>query len=252
MSGRRGANREGIGRLSIRPAADDGLVPRTLQFIREQLPAWRDDPSRPRVPNEKTLNSTLSDFLETRARELHPMVRFKHEAPQSGTHTADIGVHGTAQQTLIEAGTYTIYDPFLVLEAKRLPAPSRAREREYVTGPTAAGAKPTGGIQRFKLGLHGGRLTTAAMIAYVERHTGAHWRQEINRWISELAAGGTTNGCSWSVAELLRQVGPLTCQSDVASAVSTHGRSAACITQSIEVHHLWIFMSPRSSRPRGP
>ena len=60
---------------------------------------------------------------------------------------------------------HTIYDPFLVFEGKRLPAPVVSREREYVIG----GAKKSGGIRRFKLGLHGAQQTTAAMVGYIQK-----------------------------------------------------------------------------------
>ena len=39
------------------------------------------------------------------------------------------------------------------MEGKRLPTPGSGREREYVA--SATGEKPGGGVQRFKLGLHG-------------------------------------------------------------------------------------------------
>lgn len=55
----------------------------------------------------------------------------------------------------------------MVIECKRLPTPGgKDREREYVSGFHANGS-PTGGIQRFKLGLHGGQVHDAAMIGYV-------------------------------------------------------------------------------------
>ena len=72
-------------RLTYQPGTDEGPVATALAFVRMQLPAWRDDPYRPRDSSEKSLNSSLCDFLETRrARENCPMVRFKHEAPAEG------------------------------------------------------------------------------------------------------------------------------------------------------------------------
>ena len=74
----------GTGQISSGPHEDDGLVPRTLNFIREQLPAWRDDPRRPKKLAEKGLNSSLYDFLDVMQRRSEfPMVRFKHEAPRT-------------------------------------------------------------------------------------------------------------------------------------------------------------------------
>lgn len=107
------------GHLTYRPSPDDGLILRTLEFVRTQLPAWRDDPKRPQDLPERRLNSSLCDFLDSRARSHFPMVRFKHEAPQTGASTVDIGIHGREEIT-IGARSYTIYEAFMVIEAKRL------------------------------------------------------------------------------------------------------------------------------------
>ena len=69
------------GRITRGPLTDDNLVPKTLEFVRKQLPNWRDDPKRSKSESEKSLNSTLCDFLEHRRRDLLPMARFKHESP---------------------------------------------------------------------------------------------------------------------------------------------------------------------------
>ena len=71
--------------------------------------------------------------------------------------------------SVIVAGTrqFAKYDPYLVIEGKRLPAPTSDREKEYVTGFD----RITGTLQRFKLGLHGGRLDIGAMVAYVQDNT---------------------------------------------------------------------------------
>ena len=112
---------------------------------RNSLPGWRDDPNRPPEQSEKKLNLQLVKFLDSQVRVDFPMIRFNHEEYQRGTRSVDISAT-PIEQILINATTYTIYSPFLVLECKRLPTPSEAREMEYVTGL----AKKTGGIQRFK------------------------------------------------------------------------------------------------------
>jgi hypothetical protein len=84
-------------------------------------------------------------------------------------------------QTFVGRTYRTIYDPFLVFEGKRLPAPSKAREREYVSGGTAY----SGGIQRFKRGLHGATVEQAAIVGYVQDDGFAQWLTRINSWISD-------------------------------------------------------------------
>ena len=190
-----------FGRLSYQPLPNDGPVPRTLEFIRDQLPAWRDDPQRPRDPSERHLNASLCSFLNSRhARSDFPMVSFQPEEPQTGPRDVDFGVHG-ADSILVGTRHYTIYKPFLVIEAKRLPAPQpKDREKEYVTG----GEKLSGGIQRFKLGLHGAQVETAAMVGYIERGIPDQWLRVINGWIRELAAMPRTEECPWNASEILQ------------------------------------------------
>ncbi|MBI3821564.1 MAG: hypothetical protein HY289_02680 [Planctomycetes bacterium] len=231
------------GRLSYQPAPDEGPIPRTLEFLYSRLPAWRDDPKRPTSSSEKLLNSSLCDFLDSRARSDCPMVRFKHEAPQTESRTVDIGVHGTEDITSIGVHNYTIYQPFMAIECKRLPAPSPpAREREYVTGKHQTSGGPAGGIQRFKLGLHGGNVETAAIVGYIEENSPHYWHGAINGWITELANETSTDGCPWSQADML---GQLVCSDEqgTSTALSMHGRSNACVTPSIRIHHLWVVMS---------
>jgi len=230
------------GSLSYTPAPGEGPVPRTLEFIRTKLPAWRDDPTRPSDPSEKRLNSSLCDFLDSRARSDFPMVRFKHESPQTKSRTIDMAVHGTGEVTLIGAHGYTIYEPFLVIEAKRLPAPSKDREREYVTGTDKARRGVTGGIQRFKLGLHGANVESAVIIGYVERLSVHYWHATINQWIADLVGKASSDGCVWGKSDTLDR---LICddQQETSIAASNHQRSGTCLTSSIRIHHLWVVMN---------
>jgi hypothetical protein len=106
-----------------------------INYIFVQLPLWRDDPDRTDEQSEHKLNAQVSKFLNYKSREYLPMFRFDHEEPQQGTRSADISVSPGAKM-VIEARTYTIYDPVLVIECKRLPAPSADREKEYVSSCT--------------------------------------------------------------------------------------------------------------------
>lgn len=170
------------------------------------------------------------------------MVRFKHEAPQTEPRTVDMGIHGTEEITFIGARGYPIYEPFMVIEAKRLPAPTNDREREYVTGTNKASGGATGGIQRFKLGLHGAKVKTAAIVGYVEKHSARHWMATINQWITDLAGKSSPDGCVWSEADKLQE---LICNDEQATAtsMSIHRRKNACLTTFIRLHHLWVVMN---------
>ncbi len=147
--------------------------------------------------------------------------------------------------TLIGSYIYTIYDPFFVIEAKRLPAPRRDREREYLTGTDRTSGSATGGIQRFKLGLHGALVESAAIIGYVQSETTNHWFTTINNWIEDLIVSEAGTDCVWTESEKIDQ---LICNNvqNTAFALSTHSRDKKCRTPTIKIHHLWIVFATRS------
>lgn len=214
----------------------DTLVRRTIDFVRDQLPAWRDDPTREPGDSEEHLNAQLSKFLNASARQNDfSMVHFHHEERQTRRRRVDLSVNPT-ETIWIGPRHHSVYEPFLVMEAKRLPAPSNDREREYVTG----GDKRTGGIQRFKLGLHGASLSAAAMIGYVQAGDSSEWHETINTWISELVGRSGAGDCSWSEGD---QLGNLTRnrKTFVSQCESTHQRVDAG-TDRIRLHHLWVEM----------
>jgi hypothetical protein len=227
----------GAGRGRIISGIQPGtLEARTIEYIRRELSAWRDDPNRPPEESERQLNSQLCKFLAARAREQFPMACFHHEEPQSGRCSADLAV-SPAETIWVGSRPHTVYHPFLVIECKRLPAPSPDREREYVTG----GEKRSGGIQRFKLGLHGADLGQAAMVGYLQHGTLDGWLARINGWIAELAASPEADGCEWTCEDKLRRQAR-----NVPSAVpdirSSHHRTGSSPSQLIVLHHLWVQM----------
>ncbi len=231
-----------LNRITRGPLQNDRIIPKTLEFIQTQLPQWRDDPNRPANESEKSLNSTLCDFLEHRRRDMLPMARFKHESPQQGIRTVDIGVHGTSEEVLVGVSTYSFYEPFLVIECKRLPSlGGKHREQEYVAGYTKTGS-PTGGIQRFKLGLHGKNVNTAVLIGYIQCNVPKHWHKTINNWIRELSKRIQKDGLSWNDDQLskltVNQVGTYCME-------SKHPRMSD--ESPIEIHHYWVPMLPETA-----
>jgi len=218
-----------------------GIKLRTFQlavitFIQQQLPIWRDDPDRIDEQSEDKLNLQLCKFLDSHARNILPMIRFDHEEYQTGRRRVDMSA-SPVKSIFLEAKPYTIYDPVLVLEGKRLPTPSSSREKEYVTGPTPE--KINGGIQRFKLGLHGAKLNLVAIIGYVQGHSICHWHRKINGWISELASNPIGDGCIWNVNETLKPLEEDKTKG-IANCHSVHRRTFG---NKIDIHHLWIAMN---------
>ncbi|MGO9676646.1 MAG: hypothetical protein ACLPW4_05280 [Candidatus Sulfotelmatobacter sp.] len=224
----------GRGRISEGPT--DALIERTLEFVRTELAGWRDDRDRAPEEAEERLNAQLCKYLNVAASHRFPMVLFSHEEKQTGTRRVDMSALPISGE-FIGQTYHTIYDPFLVFEGKRLPAPSRRREREYVTG----GAEKSGGIQRFKLALHGARQTTAAMIGYIQEGNVESWRTSINRWIREVAGDASALEEEWSVHEQLTDLAEDPAL-HVASASSVHKRSGSAISQELRIRHLWVVM----------
>lgn len=232
-----------VGRITSGISLGD-LARMTVRFVADQLPAWRDDPDRKDEKAEERLNLQLCKFLDAQSRRVFPMVRFDREEFQSGRHRVDLSA-SPAESMLIGARLYSIYEPILVIEGKRLPAPSASREREYVTG----GKKPTGGIQRFKLGLHGAPLSLAAMVGYVQSGDIGHWHTKVNSWVLDLSSGAAGDACSWSAEERLESHGRVAADR-VAVLRSLHARTGDAALDHIELWHLWIQMT-QGSAPAG-
>lgn len=212
----------------------------TIDFVQKQLPKWRDDPNRPKATAENKLNEQLHDFLNTKkCQDEFPMARFCHEASQTGRSRVDLAAKPT-QNTIIEARHFTVYDAFLVFECKRLPPDRKSREKEYVTGIK----KKSGGIQRFKLGLHGADLSIAAMIGYIQKSNSKEWHKKINSWIHDLSNGKVKDGCTWKKSETLESF-----KEDItrrtAVSRSVHNRTGSKTRNTIELCHLWVEMSKK-------
>ncbi len=222
------------GRISEGPT--DALIERTLEFVRGELAGWRDDPDRTPEQAEERLNAQLCKYLNVAASQRFPMVHFSHEEKQTGTRRVDLAANPNPAG-FIGKMYHTIYDPFLVFEGKRLPVPSRAREREYVTG----GAEKSGGIQRFKLALHGAQQTTAAMIGYIQKDDAESWRSLINRWVREVAGDAAAIDEKWSLDDQLTDLAA-DCTLNIARCSSVHKRGGTAISPEIRIRHLWVVM----------
>jgi hypothetical protein len=115
-----------IGRLSS-TAVQTSLIEQTIDFVWECLIPWRNDPDRPSAEGEEELNAQFHNFLQSRANKAFPMVLFQHEQRQEGRRRVDLSAK-PVKKLVIEGVTYTKYQPILVIEGKRLPAPNqRAR-----------------------------------------------------------------------------------------------------------------------------
>lgn len=216
------------------------LAEQTLHFVQAELLNWRDDPERESETSEERLNAQLCKYLNVTASERFPMIYFHHEEKQPANRRVDFSALPRKAQPVGDQYC-TKYKPFIVFEGKRLPAPRRNREREYVTG----GNAKSGGIQRFKLGLHGNEQDLAVMVGYIQSGEPSFWLSNINQWIKSLDKTVSPGGESWSQAEQLKQFTSETTHG-IAQTWSSHARIGNVISKSITLCHLWVKMSSRS------
>lgn len=219
-----------IGRLASN-AVQVSLIEKTIEFVWGCLIPWRNDPDRPYAKSEEELNAQFHNFLQSCANEAFPMVLFQHEQRQEGRRRVDLSVK-PIKKIDIEGVTYTKYQPILVIEGKRLPLPSKTREREYVTG----GKELSGGIQRFKMGLHGRELPKAIILGYLQQGTFQEWHSRINGWISDLAREQSDD---WANHEILAELSNQS-EGQKARTSSVHPRIKECKTSEIIILHFWV------------
>lgn len=227
-----------MGRLA-KTATDDSLIQKTIEFVWQSLEPWRNDPDRKKEDSEEALNASFHDFLQARARHEFSMIFFQHEQRQEGRRRVDLSVK-PVDRAIIQGITYTKYTPFIVIEGKRLPAPGKSREREYVTGDP----KMSGGIQRFKSGLHGKEHKTVILLAYLQQGSPSKWLEIVNSWIIELSKSDPEG---WSKDEKLQREEPTASESCMRSA-SVHPRVEGCVSPEVAIKHFWIDLENRKLR----
>jgi hypothetical protein len=210
------------------------LIEQTVSLLDQRLPVWRDHPGRDKAEEaEDRLSSDLCKFLNLNS----SMIHFNFQEPQPGNRSVDFSVTPAKEEMYIDAELYAYNRPFLLIEAKRLPAPPPAdRKHEYVTGID----KQSGGIQRFKLGLHGAGHKEAVIIGYIQQGSCREWQHTINTWIADLVSGQLRDGCSWQEGEDLRRFAEDE-EHGAARCESLHPRNDD--TESVLIYHLWIDMN---------
>lgn len=208
-----------------------------IAFMSAKLIDWRDDPRRPAELGETRLTSQLCSHLNSACRHSHwDHFQFKREEPDEAHagRAIDIAVAPRGLVIWLEGREYSEYQTLLPIECKRLPTPAgRDRdEREYLFSRFSS----TGGVDRFKRGLHGSTHPRAAMIGYIQSQDITHWQSQVDGWIV-----GLSSACAagWAATDRLM----LVAHDRVARSAhlrSGHGRTAPL--DPIEIDHLWIEM----------
>ncbi|MDR1190400.1 MAG: hypothetical protein LBK60_01880 [Verrucomicrobiales bacterium] len=225
--------------FSNRPSEEiippDSLIQETIEFVYNSLLPWSNDDALKgkHTKPERKLNGNLSDFLTIS----HRMIYFRHEQDEE-ENSRSVDIAAKPRETVMVSGrSYNYSQPILLIEAKRLPAPTKDREREYVTGENG---EITGGIQRFKLGKHGKEHEKAIIVGYVQEQTPKDWYPIINGWIDQLANDAPV---LWNPCEKLLNIQFSKCNG-LAYSTSSHPRNTAdCKSPTIQLHHFWIQLN---------
>ena len=219
----------------------DAFHHKIVDFIRQELPVWRDRPELPKHKDEPRLNEYLCGHLNSACRrESFDSVQFLPEPVQTASRRGDIAVKplGTIS---VEGRAYHDFEQLLPIECKRLPTPpdKRRNDLEYVHG---LPGHRTGGIERFKHRLHGPTNQRALMIAYVQAESFTHWLAAINARMASLAQNSADNGL-WHPAEPLSDVS-IAGDTDVRKFTSRHRRlpHSSC-ADDVDMEHLWVRMN---------
>jgi len=209
-----------------------------IDFILDQLPAWRDRPGRRAADSETQLTSQLCAHLNGVARKSSgwDVLQFRIEEPDETklARRIDLIAAPAGEIIWIEGRRHDDFDPLLPIECKRLPTPKgKDRDkREYLR--VANGS--TGGVQRFKAGLHGAAHEQAVMIAYVQAGGIVAWIKRLDCWIRTLSRAGISG---WSHDDRLNTVSHDALRR-VAVLSSEHERELTL--SRIGLRHLWIEM----------
>ncbi len=111
------------------------------------------------------------------------------------------------------------------VECKRLPAPTKSREKEYLIG-----NKKNGGIERYKLEIHGRGLSNCGMLAFIEDKSTDHWLKSINEWIYEIAESDK----KWRIKERLIR------KEKAIEFTYLHSVVYTISQRKVKLHHFWL------------
>jgi hypothetical protein len=205
-----------------------------VEFIKTHLPQFKESVLKANISNENGLNSRLSRFITNAAEQKNLNFFADRESMEEETRgnspASDIGIFLRVEDLGIDPPLITVF------EGKRLTTklPSK-RRREYVIGREEGGKHiPCGGIERFKLAIHGGKLNNAGMIGYIQDGTPDSWREKVNAWICDLCSQPLDP--AWSEQEQLAQ-------QKTDGRVIEYSSVVDRVDSELHLTHLWIDLA---------
>ncbi|MFZ3007016.1 MAG: hypothetical protein WA047_12620 [Phenylobacterium sp.] len=226
-----------VGALAPTVLPNAGSLSQLINFICRELPRWRDRPERPVAEAEGVLTSQLCAHLNSAARHSGwDFLQFRTEEPDTVEAGRRIDLIAAPSDCAIwvEGRRHVDFDTLLPMECKRLPTPKGPRrdKREYLFCRHTS----TGGVDRFKRGLHGAAHQLALMIAFIQEGDVTRWERRIARWTAGLARAGISG---WVRSDSL-SLENIDAEARCSTLVSRHSRNGL---SELELRHLWIEMS---------
>jgi hypothetical protein len=230
----------------------EAFLQETLPLCMKYLPGFADGTIKKK--GEKELAVSLCKRLIAFGDDKGVLFTFFNEDPDINkkSRTDDMAVIPSVGMAYLKVGPhyYDCEDQLYIIEAKRLPPPpSRAgqddRSREYVISDwehcSYLKKSRTGGIERFKEGLHGGAFARSAMVAFVQQGTPDGWLEKVNSWIDELV-GKTipTHKACWGKDDLLRPLSG-SAKAGLSEFQSKHFRPPG--RGHISLRHYWLLLN---------
>lgn len=202
-----------------------------VELVVLSLPPFAESSRNEGISNENGLNRRLARFItnvaDKRGLPYFAQTESMEDETRGNSQATDIGIHLKVEDIDVDPPKVTVF------EGKRLSSTlGKERRCEYVVGHEKDGKHmPCGGIERFKLSLHGGKFSLAGMIGYLQDGTPESWRKKVNAWIFDLCNQSLDS--TWSKQEQLTS--PI-----------TDGRVSVCssvvnrVGSDLHLTHLWI------------
>ncbi len=203
-----------------------------VNFLKAHLPQFVKSILKTDIYNENGLNSRLARFITNAAsNEVFFAVRESMEDETQGSSPAvDIGIYLSVRDIQIDPPLITVF------EGKRLTTKlPKKRTREYVIGHEKDGKHiKCGGIERFKLSIHGKKFNNAGMIGYLQDGVPDNWQSKINSWIRDLC--NQPFKLAWSECEQLTK-------KETDGHITEYFSNVNRADSELHLTHLWIDIS---------
>lgn len=200
-------------------------------FLREKYQ------NRKKIERETRVSQLLCPFLRN-FREVDEYLLFDFESEwdyEESNRSSDFAVIDVKKFKR----SWKLPQPIFTIEAKRLPTTGtdkktkKSREKEYVEG-------NLGGIERYKRGHHGARLSQNAIVGYIQKENCSHWHTKINEWITDLISNNTDDSIHWDFQDLLVETDSFITTKKY---ISTNTRKVDSVTDSVRLHHYLMELS---------